>query len=173
MGGGIYRLNDDGTTPNDNPFVNDTLAKKAIYTYGHRNPQGMIFNPIAQEIWVHEHGPKGGDEINIIKAGKNYGWPKITYGTNYDGTKITDSTSNPNMEQPIFYWTPSIAPSGMEFVTSKLYPSWGNHILVGSLKFQYLELLEFLNNKVISRTRLLNNIGRVRNVRQGPDGLYM
>ncbi len=168
-GGKIYRLNDDGSIPKDNPFVNEKGAKKAIYSYGHRNPQGMAIHPDGT-IWVHEHGPRGGDEINPIKKGVNYGWPVITYGINYSGTSITDITKKEGMEQPLYYWTPSIAPSGMDFITSDKYPDWKNHLLVGSLKFQYLELVELTDNKVTARKKLLDGMGRVRNVRQGPDG---
>ncbi len=168
--GKIYRINDDGTIPEDNPFYNTHNAKKAIYSYGHRNPQGMAIHPETGKIWTHEHGPKGGDEINIIKAGKNYGWPKITYGINYDGTIITDSTSLPDMEQPLHYWVPSIAPSGMTFVTSNKYPEWKGNILVGSLKFQYLNRCVLENNKVVKEEKLLEDLGRIRNVRQAPDG---
>lgn len=169
-GGKIYRLHDDGTIPIDNPFVNTPNAKKAIYSYGHRNPQGMIKHPITGKIWIHEHGPRGGDEINIIESGKNYGWPKITYGINYHGTKITNKTKLPGMEQPIHYWNPSIAPSGMEFITSNIYPNWKDNLLVGSLKFQYLDRCVLENNKVVFEERLLNDLGRVRSVCQGPDG---
>ncbi len=168
-GGKIYRLNDDGSIPDDNPFVSQKGAKKAIYSYGHRNPQGMAIHPDGT-IWVHEHGPRGGDEINPIKKGVNYGWPVITYGINYSGTSITDITQKEGMEQPLYYWVPSIAPSGMDFVTSSKYPDWKNDLLVGSLKFQYLELLELTNNQVTGRKKLLDGFGRVRNVRQGPDG---
>ncbi len=168
-GGKIYRLHADGSIPKDNPFVNEENAKKAIFSYGHRNPQGMAIHPDGT-IWVHEHGPRGGDEINPIKKGINYGWPVITYGINYSGTSITDITKKENMEQPLYYWVPSIAPSGMDFVTSDKYPEWKNDLLVGSLKFQYLELLELTNNKVTGRKKLLEGMGRVRNVRQGPDG---
>lgn len=169
-GGKIYRLHDDGRIPEDNPFYTNTNAKKAIYSYGHRNPQGMAKHPETGQIWIHEHGPKGGDEINVIKKGANFGWPEITYGVNYSGTTITDETSRPGMEQPLHYWVPSIAPSGMAFVTSDHYPEWKNKVLVGSLKFQYLELLELKNNVVVQRTKLAENIGRIRDVRQGPDG---
>ena len=154
----------------DNPFFNTSDAKKAVYSYGHRNPQGMIKHPETGAIWTHEHGPKGGDEINIIKKGKNYGWPIITYGINYSGTPITDVTEMEGMEQPLYYWVPSIAPSGMAFVTSSVYPQWKGSLLVGSLSFQYLERLEIKDNKVVSREKLLVAIGRVRNVVQGPDG---
>ncbi|WP_378176536.1 PQQ-dependent sugar dehydrogenase [Aquimarina sp. SS2-1] len=169
-GGKVYRLNDDGSIPEDNPFVDKNQAKKAVFSYGHRNPQGMAINPIDGKIWIHEHGPRGGDEINVINKGLNYGWPVITYGINYSGSAITDITSKEGMEQPLYYWVPSIAPSGMDFVTSDIYPDWKNDLLVGSLKFQYLELVELENNEVIGRKKLLEDVGRVRNVRQGPDG---
>ncbi|MEE1962789.1 PQQ-dependent sugar dehydrogenase [Allomuricauda taeanensis] len=169
-GGKIYRLHDDGRVPKDNPFVDKDGAKTAIYSYGHRNPQGLALHPETGQLWEHEHGPRGGDEINIIQKGKNYGWPVVTYGINYSGTKITDETSRPGMEQPLYQWTPSIAPSGLAFVTSDRYPNWKNSLLVGSLAFQYLERLEIKNNKVVYREKLLDGIGRVRNVRQGPDG---
>ncbi len=167
--GKVYRLHDDGTIPKDNPFYNKPNAKKAIYSYGHRNPQGMVLHPKTREIWTHEHGPKGGDEINIIKAGKNYGWPIITYGKNYIGTKITDETSRPGMEQPLHYWTPSIAPSGMAFIWSDKYPNWKGNLLVGSLKFQYVANCYIKNGKVIKEERLLEGLGRVRSIEQGPD----
>ena len=130
----------------------------------------MVKHPETVQIWIHEHGPRGGDEINIIAAGNNYGWPRITYGINYSGTKITNDTDLPGMEQPFYYWIPSIAPSGMDFVTSDIYPEWKGHLLVGSLRFQYLELCMIDNNQVARRLKLLDNIGRLRNVRQGPDG---
>jgi len=168
--GKIYRINDDGSIPTDNPFYNTEGAKKAIYSYGHRNPQGMTMNPSTGKIWTHEHGPKGGDEINIIEAGKNYGWPKITYGINYSGTKITDDTSLPGMEQPLHYWVPSIAPSGMEFVTSNKYPQWKGNLLIGSLKFKYLNRCVIENNKVIKEEKLLEGMGRVRTILEAPDG---
>ncbi|REE80372.1 glucose/arabinose dehydrogenase [Lutibacter oceani] len=168
--GKIYRINSDGTIPTDNPFYNTENAKKAIYSYGHRNPQGMVLHPETGKIWTHEHGPQGGDEINILKAGKNYGWPKASYGINYNDTKFTDDTSLPGMEDPIHYWVPSIAPSGMMFVTSDKYPEWKGNLLVGSLKFQYLNRCVLENDKVIKEEKLLENIGRVRYVRQAPDG---
>ena len=168
--GKVYRLNDDGTIPKDNPFVNVSNAKTAIYSYGHRNPQGMELHPITKTIWTHEHGPRGGDEINIIKPGKNYGWPTITYGKNYSGTKITDETVKKGMEQPLHYWTPSIAPSGMAFISSNKYGDWKGNLLVGSLKFNYLDRCVLKDNKVIKEERLLDGIGRVRSVEEGPDG---
>ena len=173
-GGKVYRLNLDGSIPKDNPFIAKENARKAIYSYGHRNPQGMVFNKRTKKIWANEHGPRGGDEINIIKRGKNYGWPIITYGINYSGTMITDKTEMDGMEQPLYFWVPSIAPSGMAFSTSNIYPKWKNSLFVGSLKFEYLERLEIKNEKVIKREKVLESIGRVRNVKEGPDGyLYV
>ncbi len=169
-GGKIYRINADGSIPNDNPFYNENGAKQAIYSYGHRNPQGMAMDPETGKIWTHEHGPQGGDEINIIKAGKNYGWPKVSYGINYDDSTFTDHTSLPGMEDPIHYWVPSIAPSGMAFVTSDKYPLWKGNLLVGSLKFQYLNRCVLENNKVIKEEKLLERLGRVRCVKVAPDG---
>jgi len=168
--GKVYRLHDDGRIPNDNPFVNTPNAKKAIYSYGNRNPQGMIKHPTTGEIWTHEHGPQGGDEINIIKPGKNYGWPVISYGINYDNTILTELTEKEGMEQPLFYWVPSIAPSGFAMVTSDKYPDWKNNLLVGSLKFGYIERLVIENNKVVKREKLFEGVGRVRNVKQAQDG---
>lgn len=169
-GGKIYRIHDDGRIPSDNPFIDVENAKTAAYTYGNRNPQGMLKHYETGKIWIHEHGPRGGDEINIIEKGKNYGWPVITYGINYSGTPITDETHMDGMEQPIHYWVPSIAPSGMAFVTSDKYKGWKGSLLVGSLSFQYLERLEISGNTVTKREKLMEKTGRVRNVRQGPDG---
>ncbi|WP_053971660.1 PQQ-dependent sugar dehydrogenase [Mangrovimonas sp. ST2L15] len=169
-GGKIYRLKDDGTIPDDNPFSNQSNAKKAIYTYGHRNPQGMKRNPVTQDIWIHEHGPMGGDEINIIKPGKNYGWPKASFGKNYNGSQLTPYTTLPDIEPPIHYWDPSIAPSGMVFITSDKYGNWKGNLLVGSLKFQYLALCFLDGNSVVKEKKLLEGIGRVRSLEQGPDG---
>lgn len=169
-GGKVYRLNDDGTIPSDNPFVGVANAKTAIFSYGHRNPQGMCKNPFTGEIWINEHGPQGGDEINISEKGKNYGWPVISYGINYNGTSFTDITKKDGMEQPVFYWVPSIAPSGMAIVSSEKYPNWKGNVLVGSLKFKYLERLILEDNKVLKREKLFEDIGRLRNVVQAPDG---
>ena len=171
-GGKIYRFHADGSIPEDNPFFGTEGAKTAIYSYGHRNPQGLIKHPQTGEIWDHEHGPRGGDEINVIQPGKNYGWPVVTYGINYSGTTITDKTEMEGMEQPIHYWLPSIAPSGMAFITTDNYGSnWNGSLLVGSLKFQYLERLEMDGTKVVKREKLAAEIGRVRDVKEGPDGL--
>ncbi|MDG1653363.1 MAG: PQQ-dependent sugar dehydrogenase [Flavobacteriaceae bacterium] len=173
-GGKIYRLNLDGSIPKDNPFVDTNNSKKAIYSYGHRNPQGMVMNPKTGEVWEHEHGPQGGDEINIIKSGVNFGWPTITYGINYSGTQITDKTALPDMAQPFYYWVPSIAPSGMAFSSSGVYKDWEGDLFVGSLKFEYLERLVIKQNKVIQREKVLDKIGRVREVVESPEGyLYL
>lgn len=169
-GGKIYRLHDDGKIPADNPFVGENNAREAIYSLGHRNPQGMAKNPQSGDIWVHEHGPRGGDEINIVKAGKNYGWPILSYGINYIGTKFAEGTEREGYESPAWYWVPSIAPSGMTFVTSNLYPEFKNKLLVGSLKFSYLVLCDIDGNTVKTADPIFEGIGRVRNVRQGPDG---
>ena len=169
-GGKIYRLFDDGRIPPDNPFVGKPGAKEAIFSYGHRNPQGLAKHPVTGAIWAHEHGPQGGDEINIIKKGANYGWPVITYGIDYDGKIISDITEKEGMEQPIHYWLPSIAPCGMVFVTGDRYPDWKGHLLVGAMKFKYLELLKLKDDKVISRQKIATEIGRLRNVIQGSDG---
>lgn len=172
--GKVYRLHDDGRIPADNPFVNEEDAKHAIYSYGHRNPQGMAKHPVTGDIWTHEHGPKGGDEVNIIKKGKNFGWPVISYGVNYSGTKFTDITEKDGMEQPTWQWTPSIAPSGMTFVTSDKYPSWQGKLLVGSLKFGYVVMLTLDGNEVVEQEIAKDELTRVRNIQQGPDGyLYV
>ena len=168
--GKIHRIHDDGTIPEDNPFVNTPGAMQTIYSYGHRNPQGTAMHPETGEIWETEHGPKGGDELNLIEAGKNYGWPVISYGINYNGTKFTDLTGKEGMEQPVTYWVPSIAPCGMTFVDSDRYPGWKNNILIGSLRFKYLERVELNGKKVSGQEKLLEGIGRVRNVRVSPDG---
>jgi len=163
-GGKIYRLNADGSIPKDNPFVGKDGAKEAIFSYGHRNPQGMTVHPESGKIWIHEHGPRGGDEINIPEAGKNYGWPIISYGINYSGTTFTDITQKEGMEQPLYYWVPSIAPSGMAFSHNTGDAHLDGNLLIGSLKFKYLELVTLKNDQVVSREKLLEEIGRVRNV---------
>ncbi|KYG75499.1 PQQ-dependent sugar dehydrogenase [Roseivirga echinicomitans] len=173
-GGKVYRLNDDGSIPSDNPFVNTANAKTAIYSYGHRNPQGLATNPKTGDIWEHEHGPQGGDEVNIIGKGKNYGWPLITYGENYGGGAITDKTAMEGMEQPVTYWVPSIASCGMAFVQNAKYAGWDGDLIVGSLKFSYLVRLVIENDKVVRQEKIAEGIGRVRNVEMGNDGyLYV
>ncbi|QBG37331.1 PQQ-dependent sugar dehydrogenase [Litorilituus sediminis] len=168
--GKVYRLYDDGRIPTDNPFAGKANSKQAIYSFGHRNPQGMATHPKTGAIWTHEHGPRGGDEVNIIAKGKNYGWPVISYGINYSGTRFTDITEKAGMEQPLWYWNPSIAPSGMTFVTSDKYPNWQGNLLIGSLKFGYLTMLTLQGNKIIGEAIVKDKLTRVRNVKQGPDG---
>ncbi|MCF8360086.1 MAG: PQQ-dependent sugar dehydrogenase [Prolixibacteraceae bacterium] len=168
--GKIHRINDDGSIPEDNPFVNTENAMPSIYSYGHRNPQGTDIHPETNEVWISEHGPKGGDELNLIKPGLNYGWPVISYGINYDGTTFTDITHKEGMEQPVTYWDPSIAPCGMIFVRGDKYPGWENNILIGSLRYQYLERVVLERYNVVHQEKLLQDIGRVRNVVQDNDG---
>lgn len=167
-GGKVYRLNLDGSIPGDNPFASTSLP--AMYSLGHRNIQGMARHPETGVIWTHEHGPKGGDELNPIVAGANYGWPILSYGVNYSGTKFAKGTERDGFKSPAWYWVPSIAPSGMTFVTSDKYPEWQGHLLVGSLKFGQLWLCEIKNGSVINATPVVNNLGRVRDVREAPDG---
>ena len=179
-GGKIYRLNLDGSIPDDNPFFDMENTKKAIWSYGHRNPQGIVDGFNNDEIWIHEHGPRGGDEINIIKEPKNnedpvrernYGWPKATYGINYSGSEITKNKTLDGVTDPYYYWTPSIAPSGMVMIKgSEIYSDWNNTLLIGSLSFRYLERLEFDNSGIIMREKLFPRIGRVRDVNLSPDG---
>ena len=172
--GKIHRLNDDGTIPNDNPFATDGKSRGSIYSYGHRNPQGLIFDKTSGIIWESEHGPRGGDELNIIRKGANYGWPVISYGINYDGKPITNISKKDGMEQPEIYWIPSIAPCGMAMVTGDKYPAWKGNIMIGSLRFKYLNRCVMKNNKVVGEEKLLPDIGRLRNVKMGNDGyLYV
>lgn len=169
-GGKIYRLHTDGTVPLDNPFISQNGAKTAIFSYGHRNPQGLAIDPRSNNIWSHEHGPRGGDEVNLIKKGENYGWPKVSFGINYSGTTFTDKTHMPGMTQPALYWSPSIAPSDMIYVTSDKYPTLKGKFLVGSLKFNHLVLLAIKDEQVISQEKVFENIGRARSLLQGNDG---
>lgn len=172
--GNVFRIRDDGSIPSDNPFYGRADAKPEIYSYGHRNPQGMAIHPVTGAIWTHEHGPRGGDEINIIRPGRNYGWPVITYGIDYDGSIISHLREKEGMEQPVHYWDPSIAPSGMEFVWSDRYPKWKNQMIVGALRFQLLARVELDGERYVREERFLEGIGRVREVEMGPDGyLYV
>lgn len=171
--GSIIRINDDGSVPSDNPFVNTPGARPEIFTYGNRNPQGMTIDRKTGRIWENEHGPQGGDEVNVIKAGTNYGWPVITYGRNYGiGTKIGEGTGKAGMAQPALQWTPSIAPSGMALYDGDRFPSWKGDLFVGALKYQLLARLETEGERVVHEERLLEGVlGRIRDVRTGPDGL--
>ena len=168
--GKIHRIHDDGRIPSDNPFVNTANAIPSIWTYGNRNPQGMIYDKAANRIWSVEHGPMGGDELNLIEKGKNYGWPVITYGKNYNGTPITSITEKEGMEQPVKYWTPSIATCGMTMVTSDKYPAWKGNILVAALAGTHITRVEMNGTKATGEEKLLPGIGRVRQVSQSPDG---
>lgn len=170
--GKVVRVQKDGVVPADNPFVGRAGALPEIWSYGHRNAQGATLGPDGS-FWMHEHGPQGGDEINVPRAGRNYGWPVITYGENYGGGAIGDGfKEKAGLEQPLHHWTPSIAPSGMVFLTSDRYgPDWKGDLFVGSLKFGYLARLELAGGKVAREEKLLQGVGRVRDVRQGPDGL--
>ncbi|TNE74698.1 PQQ-dependent sugar dehydrogenase [bacterium] len=168
--GKIFRINDDGSVPKDNPFVNTKGAKPEIWTYGNRNPQGLALNPFTNELWAHEHGPKGGDEVNIIKKGNNYGWPLITYGINYNGEIISEDTAKAGLTQPIHYWNPSIAPSGLAFLKSDKYPAWNGNAMVGALAFASLYRCEITKDDVVHVERLLAGDGRIRDVRLAPDG---
>lgn len=169
-GGKIHRIKDDGSIPADNPFVGQAGKTASVYSYGHRNPQGLCMDPATGQIWATEHGPRGGDEINPIKKGADYGWPTISYGINYDGTIMTPKTAQAGMEQPIHQWTPSIGPSGMTFVKGDRYPAWKGNLLLGSLRFQYLSRVVLKDGKFQKEEILLQKMGRLRNVEMSPDG---
>ena len=174
--GSVIRLHDDGRVPQDNPFVGKAGWKPEKYTLGNRNMQGAALHPQTGVLWTHEHGPQGGDEINVIRAGVNYGWPVITYGVEYGvGTKIGEGTAKPGMAQPIHYWVPSIAPSGMAFYTGSRFPRWKGDLFVGALRGEILVRLRLDGEKVAREERLLRGVvGRIRDVRDGPDGyLYL
>jgi len=173
--GKIVRIRPDGSVPPDNPFVGRAGARPEIWSYGHRNPQGLAINPADGKLWAQEHGPQGGDEINIIEKGKNYGWPVIGFGIDYSGARIHASTHKPGMQQPVWHWTPSIAPSGMAFYTGELLKGWKGSLFNGALKFQLLSRLTLDGDKVVTEERLLQGLReRIRDVRQGPDGaLYL
>ena len=169
--GKIFRIHDDGRIPADNPFVDVDGALPAIWSYGHRNPQGMDLEPATGLLWESEHGPRGGDEINVIEKGRNYGWPVVTYGMNYNGTPITDETEREGMEQPKLHWTPSIAVAGIDFYTGDAFPSWTGKLLVGGLASEELHLLTVTNGTVTADDIILKDQGRIRDVAGGPDGL--
>jgi glucose/arabinose dehydrogenase len=169
--GKLIRITPDGAAPADNPFVGRGDARPEIWSFGHRNPQGLAFNPASGELWEIEHGPRGGDEVNIIGKGKNYGWPVIGFGIDYSGAKIHESTAKDGMEQPIKVWVPSIAPSGMAFYQGALFPKWKGSLFTGALAGQMLVRLSLDGDRVTGEERLLQNLGeRIRDVREGPDG---
>ncbi|KFD39979.1 PQQ-dependent sugar dehydrogenase [Schleiferia thermophila] len=167
--GCLLRLNEDGSVPEDNPFVGKPDFLPEIWSYGHRNIQGLDFHPTTGKLWAHEHGPQGGDEINIIEPGNNYGWPLATYGEQYGGGTIGPPTY-PGTVQPIHHWTPSIAPCGMAFLKSDKYPGLNGNLFIGSLVGQHLNMTRFLNHTLVSETRLFQGEGRIRNVVESPDG---
>ncbi|WP_316368546.1 PQQ-dependent sugar dehydrogenase [Candidatus Thiodiazotropha sp. CDECU1] len=171
--GSVIRINDDGSVPPQNPFIGQGDKLAEIYSYGHRNIQGAALHPESGKLWTHEHGPQGGDELNIPDPGANHGWPVITYGVNYViGTKIGEGTHKPGMVQPIHYWVPSIGPSGMTFYTGEKFKHWKHNLFIGSLKFNQLVRLELDGETVTHEERLVSDeFGRIRDVRQGPDGL--
>ena len=168
--GKMHRIHRDGSVPSDNPFVHLEHALPTIYSYGHRNPQGVAVQPHTGRIWITEHGPLGGDELNLVSPGRNYGWPVISYGKNYDGTIITEFEARPGMEQPILYWKPSIAVCGLDFYHGGLFPKWRGKLLVGALKYEEVQLLDIVRDRVMHRQTVVKNLGRVRDVAAGPDG---
>lgn len=170
--GGVHRITVDGDPAPGNPFLEDSATNDTFFTYGNRNIQGMTRHPETGEIWTHEHGPRGGDEVNILNAGDNYGWPKVTYGIAYSGVPITDKTTMEGVTDPLHYWDPSIAPSGMAFYTGDQFPDWQGDLFVGALKLQKLVRLRFENQKVVEEEDLLLDLNeRIRDVRMGPDGV--
>jgi aldose sugar dehydrogenase len=169
--GKVVRVAADGSVPKDNPFVGKDGVRPEIWSYGHRNPQGAAIHPQSGKLWINEHGARGGDEINIPAAGKNYGWPVISYGRHYSGAKIGEGTEKEGMEQPIYYWDPSIGPSGMAFYTGDAFPAWKRSVFIGSLPLRHLQRLELDGEKVVKEERLLLDLReRIRDVRQAPDG---
>ena len=169
--GTVIRLQENGKVPQDNPFLKNRKGRAEIFSYGHRNPQGMALHPKSGKIWVHEHGPQGGDEINILKAGANYGWPKTTFGEQYGGGKIGIGPKSPGIEEPLLHWTPSIAPSGMDFYQGDIFPNWNGDLLVGSLKFRMLVRVDLEGSLVQGQEVVFQDrIGRVRDVRVSPEG---
>lgn len=168
--GKIHRVKKNGDIPQNNPYISMPNAIKTIFSYGNRNPQGLAVHPETGELWETEHGPFGGDELNLIKHGKNYGWPEITYGRNYNGTVITEQTKQKDMEQPNLYWKPSIAVCGLDFYSGDLFPKWNSKLMVGALKYEEVKLLHIEGDRVIHEQTILKNLGRVRDVSTGPDG---
>ncbi|KPP98053.1 PQQ-dependent sugar dehydrogenase [Marinobacter sp. HL-58] len=169
--GGVHRITTDGEPAPGNPFTDDASVNDTFFTYGNRNIQGMTIHPETGEIWSHEHGPRGGDEINIIRAGNNYGWPDVTYGIDYSGATISDKTTMEGVTDPLHYWDPSIAPSGMAFYTGDQFPEWKGDLFVGALKMQKLVRLSIEDEEVKEEEDLLEDLGeRIRDVRMGPDG---
>jgi aldose sugar dehydrogenase len=168
--GKVHRMNDDGSIPKDNPILPGNTEPSTVWSYGHRNPQGLVMNQATQDLYEVEHGPKGGDELNLIKKGSNYGWPWISYGVNYDDVKITDNPKMDGMTDPIHYYLPSIGTCGLAFITSNKFSAWKGNLLVGGLAKSYVSRVVIKDNKFVSEHKLEGVEGRVRNVKQGPDG---
>ncbi len=168
--GKIHRLMDDGSIPEDNPFVDTPNAESSIWSFGHRNEQGLYFDKDSGILWEHEHGPKGGDELNIVVKGKNYGWPVISYGINYDGSTITEISEKEGLEQPVHYWDPSIAPSGLTMIKGDLFEDWKGNLLVGALAHQHVTRVVLDGKSFKEKEIILKDVGRVRDVRESPDG---
>jgi aldose sugar dehydrogenase len=168
--GKIHRIYDDGRVPNDNPFVSVKGAKPTIWSYGHRNPQGMVYDASTDRIWAIEHGPKGGDELNLIEKGKNYGWPKTSYGINYNGTVLTEFKEMEGVTNPTRYWVPSIGPCGMTIVTSDKYPGWKGNLIVGALALRHIARVQLNGKEYAGEQKLFQDMARFRHVEQGPDG---
>jgi aldose sugar dehydrogenase len=168
--GKVHRIYKDGSIPESNPFLYDESAIKSVFSLGNRNIQGMAIHPETGQLWATEHGPMGGDELNLIESGKNYGWETITYGVNYNGTIITEMTHKPGMEQPVFYWKPSIAVCGLDFYTGDLFGKWKNRLLAGALKYEEVRLLQIEADRVVHEQVILKGAGRVRDVSTGPEG---
>jgi aldose sugar dehydrogenase len=170
--GTVLRLHDDGRVPADNPFVGREGYRPEIFTYGNRNAQGLALHPETGAVWQNEHGPRGGDEINVLRAGANYGWPVVSYGNHYDGRRIPDPDTEPGLEAPLLHWTPALAPSGMAFYTGDVFPQWRGDVFVGGLASQQLRRVRFDGTNVVEQMSLLEDRGqRIRDVRDGPDGL--
>lgn len=170
VAGKIHRLHDDGRVPEDNPFVKTPGARPSIWSYGNRNVQGLSFQPETGKLWASEHGPRGGDELNIIEKGKNYGWPVISYGINYDGSEFAEGTHKPGMEQPVTHWTPSLALCGMDFYRGEKFPQWKGNLFMSTLAGQRLVRLEIKDGKIVQQEYLLQGTGRMRDVRSFNDG---
>ena len=173
--GQVIRINPDGSIPEDNPFVGKAGYRPEVWSYGHRNPQGAALHPATAALWIHEHGARGGDEVNVPEPGRNHGWPVISYGRHYSGAPIGEGTHKEGMEQPVYYWDPSIAPSGMAFYTGDKFPEWTGDLFVGALKDRLVSRLELDGRNVVAEEHILGDLGeRIRDVRQGPDGyLYL
>lgn len=172
--GAIVRIRPDGSVPEDNPCVGREGARPEIYSYGHRNVQGLVFDPESGRLWAHEHGPRGGDEVNLVQAGRNYGWPVATFGVDYSGARISPYTSRPGMEDPVLHWTPSIAPSGMALYRGAQFPEWEGDLLVTALVAREVRRLELEGERVVAREALFGEIGeRLRDVKVAPDGALL